>query len=375
MLLAASRFDTLDFKFGTVRRVRELMQDDEDCNILALATDRESALLRMSGKLQQSNEALEKFIHTVAFSKNVNSSETDASWNAQRGSLVVSFAENLIQESEFTRAQNELSEWNPINPLFPSTREQMILRTKNLALGKVFRFEGHFEKALPYFTDLLRQSEIDVFFEGTVHHRILLSNIADMYCELGQPARAAEVLKVELQNISTGSTLSVNNERRLHLSMAESLLRQNYLDEAEQCLQDLRPAYDACKDKEMLTRLGIFRMWMGLARISHLRSQWDDALARWHEALHVLETATWEQPFTIGVVRYSVAYVLYRLGRFRESSKLLDEAKSDLAREGRKFWIVGLGSYWFDYVTGLPMPTGDSGGVPAVEEKLQDMNI
>ncbi|KAL9121255.1 MAG: hypothetical protein Q9187_002190 [Circinaria calcarea] len=356
MLLAASRFSDTSWKLHAINRVKDLLQGDSDCYMHAWAVHRESALLRMFGNPKQSNQALETFIHGTVFPGHDVGLESDPKWNAQRGGLVVSFAENLIQDGDLTRAKNELLEWEPIYPKFPSTLESLVLRSRNVALGKILRCEGHFSDALSYLTDVLGESAYDQSYEGTGERRLLLCNIADLYCELDQPTSAQEILQLELKEMSEGECKNVSSGRRVQLSLIESLLRLRMFDKAEESSWNLEPAYEAISNPDALTSISHFRLWTGLARISHLTCRWEEALPRWRRALKILEDRKWVPSYNSGIVRFSISHVLYKLQDFQESSAMMEKAKIDLDSEGRKFWIVSLGSYWYDYITAQEMP-------------------
>ena len=356
MLLGASRFSDTSWKRLAINLVKDLLQDNSDCYMHAWAVHRESALLRMFGNLQQSNQALESFIHGTVFPGHDIGVESDAKWNAQRGGLVVSFAESLIQDNDLTRAKNELLEWKPIHPKFPSTLEGLVLRSRNVALGKILRCEGHFSEALSCFEELLEESGYDQSYEGTGERRVLLSNLADLYCELDQPTKGQAILQPELKQIADRGGKSINSVRRLQLSMIETLLRLRLFDKAEESSWKLEPVYETISNPDALTSIGHFRLWTGLARISHLTYRWDEALLRWKRALKILEDRKWVPSYNSGIVRFSISHVLYKLQNLPDSSAMMEKAKTDLDSEGRKFWIVSLGSYWYDYITAQDMP-------------------
>ncbi|KAI9847786.1 MAG: hypothetical protein M1837_001679 [Sclerophora amabilis] len=348
MLLAASRFSSTTWKIEAMTLVKGLLQNDTDCYMHALAAHRESAILRMIGNQKDSNRTLEKFVHSTVFPGYDKGVEADARWNAQRGDLVVSFAENMVQDGLLAVARKELLEWNPMDPALPSTMERGVLRSRNINLGKILRYEGRFQEALPYLEDILRESVDDQFYQGAGWRRTLLSNIADLYCELHRAADAEDLLDPELKRIT--GIQSTSSGRRLQLSLTESFIQRGMYDEGTECLMKLKPIYESIPNPDIISSRGHFRVWTGLARIAHLRSQWDEALFRWREALKILETLGREKGFNSGLVRYSISHALLKLGKREESSATLSQAKIDLASEGRKYWIVGLNSYWFDFV-------------------------
>jgi hypothetical protein len=63
-----------------------------------------------------------------------------------------------------------------------------------------------------------------------------------------------------------------------------------------------------------------------------------------------VEDSGWTQGFSHGIILYSIAQVLARIGNLGECHATLENAQKSLAAEEQKYWIVGLGSYWYDYV-------------------------
>lgn len=353
MLLAASRFSFTPWKREAITRVKILLQDDTDWYMLAQTAHRESSLSRMLGNLSDSNQTLESFVHSTVFPGLDRGLEADARWNAQRGDLVISFAENLIQAGDLTAAKQELCEWNPIDSASPSTIERIVLRSKNITMGKVLRYEGRFQDALLHLQEVLRESERDDFYEGTGWHRVLISNVADLLCEVGRPAEARALLTPELQRMTDQNCQDLSSGRRLQLSLIESFIECGMYDQAEKYCFKLSNIYQAIDNPDVLSIRGKFRVWSSLARTYHLRSCWNEALDNWLQALGVLSDLGREESFHSGIVYYSMSYVLFKLGRHQESSESLREARVNLESKERKFWIVGFNSYWYSFIHSL----------------------
>lgn len=97
-------------------------------------------------------------------------------------------------------------------------------------------------------------------------------------------------------------------------------------------------------------------------------------MIRWYRALNVVEVAGWTAGSSHGVILCSVAKVLAaqaataqdektKLNLAEEAKISFENAKKSLATEERKYCIVGLGSYWYDYVV---TPTLDQSGKDTV---------
>ncbi|KAH0556873.1 hypothetical protein GP486_005337, partial [Trichoglossum hirsutum] len=348
-LLAASHFSDTLWKCEAINRVKGLLHDDTDCYMHAWATLRESSILRLLGKPIESNQTLASFIHSTVSPGHDKGLENDARWNAQRGQLVVSFADNLTQNTKFTLARQELCEWEPVDPTSPSSMERIVLRSRNITLGKILRYKGHFQKALAYLEGVLHESQRDKFYEGSGWRHVLLSNIADLLCELDRPADVEGLLNPELRNMADEGYRK-SSGRCLQLSLIESFMKRGMYAEAEERLLNLKRVYETIPNQDIFAKGGIFRMWATLARISHLRSRWDEALSFWTQSLRTLEIVGRGEGPNSGIVRYCISYTHFKLGNLRESSETLEEAKKILDGTKRIFWVVGFNSYWRDFI-------------------------
>jgi tetratricopeptide (TPR) repeat protein len=330
-------------------RVKALITDDIDCYIRARAAHRESSLLRQVGDKASSIETLERFIHSTVLPGHGREMDADARWNAYRGDLVVSYAENLIQTSELARARSELCEWEPIVPEFPSTIERLVLRTRDISLGRIFRFEGRFAEALVQFKAVLDGSQEDGLYKESSWYPIIISHVADMHCELGQPGAAIDVAEPALAQLTQRGWQDVSYGRRLHLAFIEALILCGSYTTAEEHLHSLIPVYESLIKPNVPDQTAHFRAWACLARISHMNQRWDEALARWQKAVTRLEQFRKGESFLAGVVWCSIAHCLAEMGKKDESEEVLGRVRPWVAKE-REFWDLGFGTYWYEFV-------------------------
>lgn len=167
MLLAASRFSSTLWKREAIDRVHQLSQGESDAYLKVCLAHRESSLLRIRGKRASSNQTLEESIQSTILPGYDQLLEGDGRWNAQRGELVLSFAENLIESGALMAARYELLQWKPIKPRSPSSMERIVLRGRNITLGKTLKFQGYFQAAVDVLDAVLQDSKIDGFYGGT----------------------------------------------------------------------------------------------------------------------------------------------------------------------------------------------------------------
>jgi tetratricopeptide (TPR) repeat protein len=230
-------------------------------------------------------------------------------------------------------------------------------------LGRILKNQGRFHEALPYFEKLLQEFSYEDNHVSTGWQMALFSNIADLYCEVGRPDDAEAVLAREMEIIYVRRWENISTGRRLQLALIESFIRRGMFKEAEECLSKLVPIFEAITEPDLMQNTGHFRVWAGLARVFHLQGHWDDALVRWYRALGIVEGSGWTEGFNYGIILFSIAQVLARTGKLDECHAALENAQRSPAAEERKYWIVGLGSYWYDYVV---TSLGEAGPSPVV---------
>lgn len=348
-LLAASRFSNAKWKIEAIDRAKKALESDNDLYLNAWLAYRESSVLRMSGKLKESEHALYGFLRDAA-APGKGELELSRRYNAQRGELIISFAENLIREGKLDEAKSELTEWKPLD-MAPSTLERITSRARDITLGKILRFQGLFHEALTHLEAILQSCLLDDYFEGTGWYRVLLSEVADLHCELGQPVEAEKLLVLELNPMREKGTQDIATGRRLRMSLAETYLQRNMFAQAEDLLLELQRAYLSSGEPDYNAQFNDFRIWIALARKSHRRSEWEQALSRWRRALSALECLKMDRGFNAGLVRCSIAHALFVTGREMESVHMLQEARENMASEVHVYWIPIFNSHWHEYIT------------------------
>ena len=360
MLLAASRYSDRDWKKKTMDRTRAILEGSSDRYLLSIEAHRQSVLLRNASKLEESSRVLRAFIDSTALPEHDTVPTLDARLNAQCGSLRNSLAENLIQANDLAHAEEEMYKWEPLSPSSPTHMERIVLSSRSVVLGRILRFRGRFDEALPYFESLLEEINTAEYFESSGGHNMILSNIADLHCEMNNGFKAEEVLAPLLKKMTDWGCENNNTGQRIQLSLAESFLRRGMYAKAGEIFERLRLVCEPQGKPDVATSISIFRIWAGLARISHLESDWNEASHRWREALNVIEDCGWHDGFIASISRLSLAHTYKELGDVEQSTLMLQLARSFLDQNGPEFFWTGLGSYWYDCVGNML----DIGGVP-----------
>jgi tetratricopeptide (TPR) repeat protein len=94
----------------------------------------------------------------------------------------------------------------------------------------------------------------------------------------------------------------------------------------------------------------------GVSMIAHLQCRltgsvrWEDALSYWQTTLAIVRKDYQEAGFIQMIVSYAMGDIKFCLGMSAEADKLFSEARSLYRKTGRQFYIVGLGSVFFDLI-------------------------
>ncbi|TGZ78640.1 TPR repeat-contain NB-ARC [Ascodesmis nigricans] len=354
-LLAASRFSEPSWKMEALDRAKLLLKDDADQYLNAWLSYRGSCILRMAGKQSESERILEAFVQSKSQLAHDGGSDGLGTprYNAQRGELIVSFAENMIRRGQLDEAKSELCEWSALDPVAPSTFERIILRARDITLGKVLRYQGNFTEAFMLLNEVLEGSPTDDCFEGSGWYRVLLSGVAELHTELGRPVEAERLLTQELKLMKESGSQEIAVCRRLRISLAETFLERGMFSEATEILSVLSTIYKSMDKPDHATKINHLRVQVSLARVSHLQSHWTEALELWNEALAFSARLKVDFGFSAGMMRFSKGHALHVLGKTEESHELMKEARKLMDAEPRILWIAGFCTRWWTYVTGL----------------------
>lgn len=366
MLLSASKFGNRYDKQDMIQRAKTLLRDGDDAYLATWTAARESALMRIFGDNERSYGVLQEHIHKLSQFTQSSNVPLSPRTNALRGELVLSYAANLLTDAKGSRAAEELEAWQPLSSKKPSNMELDVAHRKHLMLGRVLRDEGRFNDAIAHYQELSQYTKDDND-PGKYSWQALLSiHLADLYCEIGSCSQALQVLHPELKLFSSRSWEQTPRGTDLALCRVEVFIRQGQFETAQEELSRLEALFVEVDKPDMLTKTKHFRVLVGLARISHLMEQWGEAETHWHRALKFLENNQWTNSFNEAMTLLSLAQALFRLGRKSQAEATYKKAQASLEHEGPKFWIVGLGTYWYSFVK---VPLGESGPSPMLRNK------
>jgi len=336
VLLVASYFLNISWKSKALEAVKAITADEPAEYLQIWSNLRECTLTG----LKIGNEITESVIQFVEHD------QIDARSNALYGQLILFYASNKIRWNKLDHARSMLDHFSPLNSDSPSTMERLVLKKKEVTIGRIDRYQGKFRLAREHLTPL---SDVDAKLDG-VTGRSRISQLACVLCELGEPGKAQMLLCQEIKIMEKLGSQNISSGRCLRLSLAEALLLQASLKEAEDIYLRLKEVIEDCPDPNFTIGIDKLRLWMGLARISHLKHSWSDALTRWKKALRASEDCNWRAGFNEMVVHYSISHVKSVLGEQENSESHIKKADELYRREGRQYWLTGLGTYWLDFV-------------------------
>jgi len=279
-------------------------------------------------------------IVTKALSSLIKSRDSQRS-NAQSMKLSLSQAQNLIEKDNFAGALCLLRGIKPLESIDgPSTLETIMVRQCDFTMAKTFRFMGRFEEAAACFRQLL--SDVP-----TKHgsYRSMVSHYVETLIELGDPEQAGVFLEQE-------GTEDISGHNNITISRAEVLLHQKDFAQAIALLSEGTSKQRPPADNN--ARAYHLRVLTILARASHLDPQKGDlstALRYWEEAdknLKILEENGWTKDgFMQMMIFYSMGDIYLKIDMLKEAKELIEKANEISRKASPKFWVTGLGTYWF----------------------------
>lgn len=109
MLLSASWFLRPSWKPQAINRAKALLEPNPDLYLHAWVASRECSHSSSLGDKKGYNEIYEKFVHSSVLRAQDYVLKSNTRYNAQRAELILSYAQNLIQDCKFALARKELS--------------------------------------------------------------------------------------------------------------------------------------------------------------------------------------------------------------------------------------------------------------------------
>ena len=167
VLLAASYFLNISWKSKALEAVKAIMADEPAEYLQVWSNLRKCTL----AGLEIGNEIKESAIQSVGHG------QVDARSNALYSELILSYASNMIRWNHLDHARSMLDHFSPLNSDSPSTMERLVLRKKQLTIGRIGRYQGNFQLAQEYLTPL---PDVDAKLDGVTSR----SHLSTRMCTL-----------------------------------------------------------------------------------------------------------------------------------------------------------------------------------------------
>ncbi|KIX07076.1 uncharacterized protein Z518_05053 [Rhinocladiella mackenziei CBS 650.93] len=253
-LLATARAGSLRSKRHILVLAIKLGKDLKEAHLQAEIVYHQSVLLRFEGNVEESGRVVKEF-----YNKSYHTEQRES--HPVLGSLCLSQANNLWQSDTL---------WEQV-----------------FCAGRIFRGEGHFEKAQHCFERCLTTAQLPEV------ERIRIANLADLYCELDYQhkqkllhpkvdylVKEEAIIESEIVRLRTYAYHS-EGLRRLLSSSIEIGIRQGSYPEENSLTEELLKVHDELADPGIIDRLGHIRALIASARLSppsQVEKQWEAAL-------------------------------------------------------------------------------------------------
>jgi hypothetical protein len=330
-LLAASTFSDFDWKYMALTIAEDITLTDPYPYLLSWARLRRSTLCR-----------LDPSVKCFDMEESPPDCLPERRSNALFMKQALQSAQAAIDIDMFADALSILKGIKPLNSAYPSTMERMVLRDRDFAIGRVYRFQGLFEEALGRFK-LLSPSYVEV----NRSYYSLLSHHSSMLVELGDAKQAENIL---LKASSSGDI----DDKYFRISLAEAKLHLKSFSEAEEICKELKMSQDAIKQPDKNALMFNVRILTILARAAHLEGRLNEALFFWQSCVYEvnkLENAGWTKDGFIQMIcSFSIADIRQKMSNLVESRRLRAKAEAILEAKGREHWITGLGTVWLNAI-------------------------
>ncbi|KAH7150143.1 hypothetical protein B0J13DRAFT_594555 [Dactylonectria estremocensis] len=334
-LLYFSERDSFILRRIAIERARLLLRKTMPYSLHASVALFQSILYRLDGDLDKSDTRIREFLSK-------DKTPVTRLDNALMGRLHISQIENKIQRCEDDVASCIL-EWHGEHPL--SSFEIEVTRRLQSTAAMFFQSTGDFQTARASLEQYLFLSPAEPIRVNT--RRLIVGRLADIYCELLDYGKAAELLRPELASL-TDSDKCTRPVRRLLLASIEEKIGHDRLDIAESILQDLvsfePPSFDEMTDQSLH-----MRRLMAAARTAHERLDFEEALERWRFALGRMDQVPAFKSmnsFIAGIIYLSMAHAQLHLGDDEGGRQSWAIAAEIFRSEKCQYWIPVAATIW-----------------------------
>ncbi|KAH7236328.1 hypothetical protein BKA59DRAFT_308141 [Fusarium tricinctum] len=335
-LIEAFRFPDMAWKYFAIGQAELAAGRLKDTHLRLCIGQTKAVLGRLSGNMDEATSSLQDFVSSdpaAAVNKRVR---------CEVGVAIIQRALNCIQVADLSTAQSLLDDWNPLGD-DPSHLEKVLSFRKHSLLGRVMRLQGNFSNALRLLKMAHRASQEpnEIVFDEDL--RDMTCDLADTLRELDETATGEGYLRAEIIR-RTERPDPLPGKSLLELALAEALFAQERYEEAAAICADIETRTSLLKYERL-------RVYVILAKLSHIRSDFEVALSRWSEAMQALQEFSLVDGQVQTIISASMADVLDAQGHnwlTRESPR--KASLTELAKpQGVPHWIAGF-RQWAEYL-------------------------
>lgn len=207
---------------------------------------------------------------------------------------------------------------------------------------KILCFKGNFGEAKKLLCENTTGEDLNSHSFAYTHR------YAHICCEMGMPEAGINMARETLHDVQHLKRGGRSARLALSIKLAECLLQAGDLNQAE---TDFIAAKQSSKSIAPVPSLQIE---VGLARIHQLRQDWQNAQRHWRNCLELIAHMPYPWKYVQMMVFLSLA--VCQAAQSQPFQQYLDLAKSDGTLGGKQYWLVGLGTTWYDHITDALAP-------------------
>ncbi|OBR09148.1 ABC multidrug transporter [Colletotrichum higginsianum IMI 349063] len=266
--------------------------------------------------------------------------------HALQGRLHISQMENKIKCYD-NDVPSSIYGWKADQPLSALDIE-VTFRLQSTA-ARFFQSVGDFGAARDSLEQILSLDTTKPIRGST--RRVLVGRLADTYCEMGDCAAAAEMVRAELDNMNDSQSLR-REFRRLMLASAEANIGLEKLGAAESALEELEgatlPRPDNLHDQQLH-----MRALLAAARIAHSGTDRGWAVLRWKSALEEVQrmhTLGSGGGFTAAVIHVSLAHAQLAAGDGEGGRRSWATGMELMRSQTCEYWLPVVPTAWLQRI-------------------------
>ena len=269
--------------------------------------------------------------------------------NSMHGCVYVLLAHQLILAGKELEAVQYLRSWRPLEP--SSISERGVIRYRDRTLADAYVAKRNWVDAEAILRSLLAPEMPDAdSFKGTMGEGWAIQQLAEILHETGRNKAARELLLPAILSREDSGNEDRQDTISLALDLVACLIVESQYDLAYIRLLKLRQLLEPKLGERSNSTImaHISNMWCLTARLSCCLKNWQEAKVCWEKALKSAEKTEWPNGFMIGAIRYSLAYVLWKLAVLQDPTfqdLKFEVGITDLVK-GRELENVGIDADW-----------------------------